>query len=571
MHLIDSVGKYKEIEYVCNLHEQACAIGAESYSQYSGNLGVAVVTSGPGGTNAITGIAGAWLDSTPLIIFSGQVKRADSALLHGVRQMGPQEIDIVPMVKPITKYVVRVDKPEDIRYHLEKAVYLAKSGRPGPVWLDIPLDVQSAMIDETKLKSFLLPKASKNDEQLKSSVGKFIALINKAERPVLLAGNGVRLAGALEDFRALVQYLNIPILLTWKSADFLPESHNLYFGRPGIIGQRGANFIQQNSDCIIMLGTRMDLLQLAFNHKDFAREASKVIIDIDPNEIKKFKFKADVSICADAGAFMKEVLKNKKQIKVNNRIAWLRRCAEWKNKYPVVLPEYRKEKSAVNTYILIDVLSDVLKSNDVIVPGSSGQCSELFMQSFKVKAGQRIINTPGLGAMGFGLPASIGACLASGRQRTICINSDGGFQLNIQELETLRRLKLPIKYFILSNGGYASIKATQKNNFSGHLVACDASSGLTLPDIIKLAKAYGIKTARIKNHSGIKQKVNKVLKMPGPVICEVAVSLDQVVAPRVVSKLNPDGTVTSKPMEDMWPFLDRQEFKENMLVKPLED
>ncbi len=571
MHLVDSAGKCPGLEFVCNLHEQACAICAEAYSQCSGNLGVALVTTGPGGTNAVTGVAGAWIDSTPMMIFSGQVKRADLAAGRGVRQMGPQEIDIISIVKPITKYAVTVDDPEDIRYHLEKALSLAKSGRPGPVWLDIPLDVQSAMVDERRLKSFSPKEKPRLTKALRGKITKAIGLINQAQRPVIIAGNGVRLAGALADFRALADFLDIPVLTTWKAIDFLPQDHRLYAGRPGIIGQRGANFVQQNSDCLIMLGARMDLLQLAFDHKHFARAAKKIMVEIDPNEIKKMTAKIDLPICADAGLAIREFLRAGKKIKSPDRSPWINRCQEWNKEYPVILPQYWEEEDIVNVYVLIDVLSDALTKKDVVVPGSSGQCSEIFMQSFRVKEGQRILNTPGLGAMGFGLPASIGACLAAGQRRTICINGDGGFQLNIQELETVRRLNLPIKYFILNNHGYASIKATQKNSFSGHYVACDVASGLSLPDIAKLAKAYDIKTASLENHTNIREKIREILETPGPVICNVNVSISQTVAPKVISKLNPDGSVVSKPMEDMWPFLDREEFKKNMIIKPLKE
>lgn len=571
MHLVDSAGKWTGLDYVCNLHEQACAIAAEAYSQYTENFGACLVTTGPGGTNAITGVAAAWLDSTPMMVLSGQVKRTDLAIHHGVRQMGPQEIDIISLVKPITKYAVMVDDPHDIRYHLEKALYLAKDGRPGPVWLDIPLDVQSAMVEEKKLKKFTLRKSFKNSKLLKKKVDKIIGFINQSQRPVILAGNGIRLAGALEDFRALASILNIPVLTTWKAIDFFGEDDPLFAGRPGIIGQRAANFVQQNSDCIIVLGARMDLLQLAFDHKHFARGARKIIVDIDACELKKFAFKIDCPVQADVRDVISMILKCKNMLKNQNRLFWLGRVKQWKRDYPVILPQYWNDKGIVNVYVLIDVLSDLLNKDDLVVPGSSGQCSEVFMQSFRVKQGQRILNSPGLGAMGFGLPASMGACLASGKRRTICINGDGGFQLNIQELETIRRLNLPIKFFILNNRGYASIKATQKNNFAGHFVACDAASGLTLPDIVRLADCYGIKTARIEDHAHISRKVKEVLDMPGPVICEVIVSIEQIIAPKVISKLRSDGSVVSKPMEDMWPFLDRKEFNKNMLIQPLEE
>jgi acetolactate synthase-1/2/3 large subunit len=570
MHLVDSLGKCSDLKYICCLHEQAAAIAAEAYGQYTNNIGVALVTTGPGSTNAITGVAGAWIDSTPVLVISGQVKRSDMIGKSGLRQMGNQEIEVVSIVKPITKYAVTILEPESIRYHLEKAVYLAKTGRPGPVWIDIPLDVQASMVDETKLQRFAPSElASKeNRKELESLVNKSIQLFNESQKPVILAGNGIRLAGALKDFLDLIEYLKIPILTTWKAIDFLPEDHELFFGRPGSIGQRGANFIQQNSDFIVTVGARLDLLQVGYNYQNFARLAKKVIVDIDSTEIKKLKMDIDVSVCSDARDFIKELLNKKDKFIFKDRSKWISRCKEWKSKYPVILPQYREQKEYINTYVLIDVLSELLLEDDVLVPGSSGGCSEITMQAFKVKKGQRIFNTPGLGAMGFGLPASIGACLASGKKRTVSIIGDGGLQHNIQELETLARLQLPIKIFILNNNGYASIKNMQKNYFKGHLVGCDPSSGLTLPDTSKIASAYGIKNARILNHESIKEKVEEVLEAEGPIICEVMVDPDLQTAPRIQSQVLPDGSIVSKPLEDLWPFLDREEFKANMIVKP---
>ena len=581
MHLVDSIGKSRKIDYVCNLHEQAASIAAEAYGQYANKIEVALVTTGPGGTNTITGVAGAWLESTACLFISGQVKRADLMKGKGVRQMGPQELDIVSIVSPITKYAVIIMEPESIRYHLEKAVYLAKTGRRGPVWIDIPLDVQASMIDESVLKGFIpgkeglgLDSGSKRD-LLKKKVRKVIDILNKAERPVIFAGNGIRLGDAIPEFKELIKILNIPVLTTWKSIDFLPESHELYMGRPGVVGQRGANFTQQNSDCLLIIGARLDLPQTAFNHKNFAREAKKIMVDIDQSEIKKMQMPIEVPIVADAKDFLKEMLaqlrKQKEKIKSQKYAWWLAKCKAWQKKYPVILPEYWLEKGHVNTYVLMDVLSDMLEASDVIVPGSSGPASEIFMQSFRVKAGQRIFNTSGLGSMGFGLPATIGACLASGGKRVICVNGDGGFQLNIQDLETIRRLNLPIKFFILNNKGYSSIVTTQRNYFASHFVGSTASSGLTLPDIRRVAFAYGIKSMLISNHALIKQKVRKALSLKGPVICEVIVSQSQMTAPRVSSMIKPNGTMVSKPMEDMYPFLDSDQFRREMIIKPLEE
>jgi len=573
MHLVDSLGKCNDLEYVCCLHEQAAAIAADAYGQYTNNIGVALVTTGPGGTNAITGVAGAWIDSTPVIIISGQAKRSDMIGASGVRQMGIQEVDIVKLVTPITKYAVTVMEPLSIKYHLEKAVHLARNGRPGPVWIDIPLDVQGATIEEDNLKGFdpLEIASADNQNLLKTKVKEVIGLLNRSERPVILAGNGIRLSKAEKDFLYLINSLKIPVLTTWKAIDFLPENHELFFGRPGSIGQRGANFIQQNSDFILTIGARLDLAQIGYNYSNFARMAKKVVVDIDETEIKKMKMKIDVPVCSDAKAFIRELTNNLDKVQHKDRSDWMSRCASWKNKYPVIVPEYRKQKEPVNTYLLIDVLSELMTETDILVPGSSGGCAEITMQAFRVKKGQRISNTPGLGSMGFGLPACIGACLASGKKRTISIIGDGGLQHNIQELETLKRLALPIKLFILNNNGYASIRNTHTRLFNGRLVCCDPSSGLTFPDTCKVASAYGLKTVRISNQENLKRDVLNVLEMPGTVVCEVIIDPDLQTAPKMSSIVKPDGSMQSKPLEDLWPFLDREEFKANMIIEPLEE
>lgn len=566
MHLLDSVGRRKGIEYVCNLHEQACAIATDAYAQYTNNLGVALVTTGPGGSNTLTGVAAAWLDSTPCLFISGQVKKSDLIGDRGVRQMGFQELNISKIVEPITKYVVTVMDPATIKYHLEKAIYIAKDGRPGPVWLDIPLDVQSSNIDESTLKSFN-PKEMElpsNDALLKKSVNEAIQLINHAERPVILVGNGVRLGKSLESFLTLIDILKIPVLTTWRTMDFLSECHSLYIGRPGSVGQRAANFAQQNSDVILVLGARLDLGQTGFNHRKFARMAKKIMVDIDQKEIDKMDMTIDVSICVDIKTFIQGIIAQKNLIIPKERSKWWSRCKEWKNKYPVILPEYWEEKNGVNTYALIDTLSDEMSEEDLLIPGSSGTCAEITMQAFKVKQGMRIFNSPGLGAMGFGIPATIGGCLASGKKRTVCIDGDGGFQMNIQELETVRRLNLPIKFFVLNNNGYASIQATQRTHFNGYYVASDKSSGLTLPYLNKVSESYGIKYIKISKHSNMKEKVCEVLEYEGPVVCDVEITPNQVIAPRISSVQTTNGTMISKPLEDLWPFLDRGEFKRNM-------
>jgi acetolactate synthase I/II/III large subunit len=569
MHLLDSVGKSKKINYVCNLHEQASAIAADAYSQYTNNIGVALVTTGPGGTNAITGVAASWLDSIPVMVFSGQVKTSDLAKSRGIRQMGFQEIDIVSLVKPITKYAHMVTEPETIKYHLEKALYMAKTGRPGPVWIDVPLDVQAAVIDERTLIGFEIPTVDVHENDLKEKVENTIALLNKAKRPVILVGNGVRLSGAINEFLELAKTLNIPVLTTWKSIDFMSEDNELFVGRPGAVGQRGANFSQQNADFILILGARLDYGQTGYNHVNFARAAKKVMVDIDENEINKMKTVIDVRVPYDAKLFLNQILNNKEKIKKTDSSEWLKRCKVWQREYPVILPEYFKE-DYVNNYALIDTLSDLMTEEDILVPGSSGASSEVTMQAFRVKEGQRIFNSEGLGPMGFGISAAIGACLAS-KRRTICVDGDGGFYMNVQELEIVIRLNLPIKFFVLNNQGYASIRTTQSNYFNGRFVASDLSSGLSLPDTEKIANAFGIKYFKVSENIQLKSVVSEILECDGPGICEVLLSFNHVTSPKLSSYQKPDGSMVSRPLEDLAPFLSRDELKRNMLIPVLEE
>ncbi len=572
MHLMDSAGRFPgELEHISNLHEQACAICAHAYGHLTSNLGVALVTTGPGGTNTITGVAAAWMDSTPCLFISGQVKRSTLMGDSGVRSMGSQEVDIVSVVRPIVKYVVRIMDPTTIRYHLEKAVYLAREGRQGPVWLDIPQDVQAIMIDEDALPGFEPPRKTEQEQtNLRNQIRQVIDLINAAERPVILAGYGVQAAHAEADFKELIQLLQIPVLITWKAIGLLPEEHPLYAGRPGSIGQRGANFTQQNSDLLISIGARLDQDQVAFSHENFARAAKKVIVDIDPAEINKLKMEL-TPVVADAGDFISAMLSQRSAIKPHDRSTWLKRSQDWKCKYPVVLKEFWDQNDYVNMYVLMDVLSDELEADDILVPGSSGPCANIMMQTWRVKDGQKFVFAPALGAMGFGLPHSIGAAIASGGRRTICVNGDGGFQLNIQELETVARLQLPIKFFVLDNQGYGSIMAMQRNYFEGHYVGSEPSSGLTFPNILKIATAYGLPSLEARNHSELKERIRQTLQTPGPAICSVSVSPLEVQQPRVMSTLRADGTLKSKPMEDLWPFLDREEFLSNMIIPPLPD
>jgi acetolactate synthase-1/2/3 large subunit len=571
MHLNDSLGKRRsEIEFVCNLHEQACAIAAEAYAKISNELGVAMVTTGPAGTNSVTGVAGAWLDSMPCLFLSGQVKRADIKTGTGVRQLGVQEVDIVSIVQSITKYAVTVLEPESIRFHLEKALHAAKSGRPGPVWIDIPLDVQAANIEPKNLERFSPAQSEGDPKNLSDRVRELIALLSRSERPVIVAGNGIRVAGAVPEFLRAVEAIKAPVLTTWLGMDLLADNHPLFAGRPGAIAPRGANFALQNSDLMLAIGARLDMAFTGYAHDKLARAATKIIVDIDEPEIRKLKMPIALPIVADAGDFLRELERQLSTQSLPKYDNWLGRCQEWKQRYPIVQKEHRERERGVSVYYFSEVISDALAAEDVIVSGSSGSAIELFLLVFKVKENQRIFHTRGLGAMGFALPASIGACLAAGRRRTICVDGDGGFQMNIQELETVRRLQLPIKFFVLNNDGYASIRTSQENYFH-HLVAADSTSGLSLPDVLKVAVAYGLTTARIEKSGDLRKEIDVVLQMKGPVVCEVMVPAEEQRAPRLSSAQRADGTMVSKPLEDLWPFLDREEFRANMLIPTLDE
>lgn len=571
MHLDDSLGRCSGLKFVCNLHEQACAIAAESYARVTENLGVVVVTSGPGGTNSITGLAAAWLESTPVLFISGQAKRADMKRDLGVRQLGVQELDIVRVVDSLTKYAVTVTEPGAIRYHLEKAVALARQGRPGPVWLDIPLDVQASPIDPEALAPFHpgeLPSVGEPAAEVRAKARQTIDLLNQSVRPVLLVGNGIHCARAERESRTLIDRLGIPVLRTWIGADLLPDDHPLCMGKPGTVAPRGANFTLQNSDLLIAIGARLDFAVTGYDRTQFARGARKVVVDIDPAEIRKLDISLDLRVEADAGEFLRALLAQTDSLRARDRSAWLDRCQGWKQRYPVVLPEYWETEGVINTYVFTSILSEEMSEGDLIVPGSSGAAIDTFWLSLKLKAAQRAIATGGLGAMGFGLPAAIGGCLGSGGRRTISVDGDGGFQMNIQELATVAHLELPIKFFVINNNGYASIRSSQRNYFK-QVVACDPDSGLALPDLVRVADGYGIPTRRFSRHQTLRADIREALDAPGPVVCEVVVSPDQPIGPRISSFVRPDGSMVSRPLEDLFPFLDREEFSSNMIIPPL--
>jgi len=565
MHLDDSLGRCKNLEYTCFLHEQALAIAAEAYGQFTNFPGVAVVTSGPGSTNTITAVAAAYIDSTPCVFISGQAKRLDLKGNSGVRQMGSQEVDIVSMVSCITKYAVTVLDPNEIRYHLEKAWSLATSGRMGPVWLDLPLDVQAALIDETKLQGF----SSEYKELISQAylpMAEIIKLLNNAKRPLILVGNGIKLAGAEETLLIFAEKNQIPILLTWKTVDLLDYNHPLNFGSPGIMGSRFANFIVQNCDLLFILGSRLDSSITAFNSAEFGKHAKKIMVDIDEAEIRKIS-SIDIPVVSDIAEFLRSLCGRQTEIQSQDRNKWLSYCRRLKEQYPVVLDEYRNSSDNINLYFFTEIIFEQLNQNDIIAPESSGAAGEVTYQAICIKKGQKVKNAAGLGSMGFGLPYSIGACIASNRKRTILINGDGAFQLNLQELETVARLKLPIKMFIFENKGYGSIMATQRNMFNGFYVGSEPNSGLTLPDLCAIASAYGIRYERAMNHKELKKVITRTLEGDDPVLCSIKVSQTHVTAPRVQAMKLPDGGMISKPLEDMWPYLPPEELERNMIAK----
>ncbi len=571
MHLNNSFGRAKGIKCVFNHHEQACAIAAEGYSRVTGELAVVNVTSGPGGLNTLTGVMGQWTDSVPVLYISGQVKfetTINSCFDIGLRQLGDQEVDIINIVKPITKFSVLIKNPKDIKKILDKAIYVATSGRPGPVWVDIPLDVQGATIEENSLSEYDVRQDAVifRKEEINKKISFVLELLKNSKRPVLIAGHGIRVAGGQKMLLALINKLKIPALTTFNGFDLVPSRNSYFIGRIGSLGSRAGNFALQNSDLILCIGTRNNIRQISYNWKSFARGAKKVIVDIDRAELRKPTLRPDVAINCDAGYFLKEILRRCK-VRVSNWNLWLKWCIERRNRYPVVLQEYNRSR-LVNPYYFMQVLTKLADSDNIIVAGNATACVVLF-QAGIVKKNQRFIWNSGCASMGYDLPASIGACIANNRKSTICVAGDGSFQMNIQELQTLIHNKLPIKIFLLNNGGYNSIKQTQSNFFGLPYVGCDKSSGVSFPSFIEVARAYGIKTEKIISHKGMAAKISKVIKSKQAFLCEIKLEPDYKFSPRLSSKKMNDGRIISKPLEDMFPFLNRNEFMSNMLVSVL--
>lgn len=570
VEMIDAVAKHPKLSYVVNHHEQALAMAAESYGRIGGNIGVCMTTVGPAATNTLTGIMGAWTDSVPTLFLCGQVKR-EVIRTGALRQLGVQEINIVDIARPITKYSELILEPTDIKYHLEKAVFLAKTGRPGPVLLDIPSDVQSTEVEESELRSFdpaAEGLAVKIDPNLSSQVTTLVKWIKEAKRPLILAGNGIRVAGADKEFLEIIDKLQIPVVTSMSAHDLIPSDHPLVVGRPGVFGDRAGNFAVQNADLLISIGARHHLWNIGYNYQAFAHNAKRVVVDIDQAELNKKTVTPDLPINADVKVFFSEL--SLQATSPANIKPWLERTAFWKKKYPVLLPEYKEEKDHVNSYVFTDKLSEMLREDEIILTGV-GTAFTGTRQVFRVKKGQRLSSSIGCASMGYDLPSAVGAWFATGKDRIILLTGEGSIMMNLQELQTIAHYKVPVKIFLLNNNGYLAIKNTQNAFFHGNLVGVDDNSGVSFPSFEKIADAFSIPYVLMRNHAEMEDKIKIALAKEGPVICEVIMSQNQPLLPKVYSEKLPDGTMLSRPLEDMYPFLDREEFKNNMINDPGEE
>ncbi len=565
--LNDALGKSRRIKYVCCHHEQAVTMAAESYARMKNSLGVSLVTTGPGGTNAVTGIAGAWMDSVPTLTISGQVFLEQTIKGTDLRQLGIQEINIIDIIRPITKYAVMVERPDDIIFEIEKAIYIANEGRPGPTWVDIPANIQNSSIRSSGYKVYQKNKSNNiNQKNISGKViGNVISAIKKAKKPLIYVGRGIQIANAEDDLFDFVQKTGIPFVTSWNASELVDSNHPHYVGRPGMFGQRHANFIIQNADLIIAIGARLSIPQVSYNFNDFGRNALKIMVDIDKAELDKKTLDIDIKINADAGSFLKKI--NNFSDSINHDYTnWLGFCKNLEKKYPLVLKEWKKEKAPVNSYNFIGFLSEKLKEDDAIVT-DMGIAFTGTHQSFRVKKGQRFYSNSGFASMGWGLPAAIGACFGNNNKRVICIAGEGGFQMTSQELATVIHYKLPIKIFIYNNGGYLTIKQTQEINFNGRLMGCNDESGLSFPDYEKLGKAYDMKSICIENQVNLSKRIDEILEYDGPVLCELIMDQNQPNIPKSAPKKLSDGSIVRTNFEDLFPFLNEEEIKSNMLTQ----
>ncbi len=575
MHLVDALAQAATMKAFPCHHEQACGIAAEAYGRIAGPLGVAMVTTGPGATNLITPLVGAWIESSPMIVLAGQVKRSDAlGPGDGVRQKGVQEVPMVEAVSHWTKWSVTLDDPLRAREIIERAVHVATTGRPGPVWIDVPLDVQAAPVDAGRLADFDVPAPGDADPGLGAAAEDLLARLARSERPLILAGHGVRVGGAVDAFRALVERLGVPVVLTWNASDLLPHDHPLFVGRPGSVAVRAPNFAIQNCDLLIAVGARVDPVVTAYDRANFARAATRVIVDVDAAELEKFDRAGDVRIVASAAAITAAIdgaLASAHDAAANagetvfDHQPWRDRCADWKRRYPLCDGDVPAGIDAIGHYQFIDALSDVVDPGTLIATGSSGLAVEVFYMGFRNKPGQRIFLTSGLGAMGYGLAAAIGACVGSDRQPTLCIESDGSLMLNVQELATIAHHRLPIVIVLMNNIGYASIRNTQRNYFSGRFVGTNAASGLGFPDWARLAAAFGLDYRRIDDPAcDLRAELRAGLAVPAPCLIDVRLEQDATLWPKVAAVPAADGSMRSMPLEDMSPQLALQDLAAEM-------
>ncbi len=575
MHLNHAMGTHPRLRTTFTHHEQALAMAAEAYARLTNKPAVVNVTSGPGGTNAITGVYGAYVDSVPMLVISGQVKRETTVRSTGLalRQLGDQELDIEELVRPITKYAVMVNDPAEIRYHLEKALHLATTGRPGPVWVDIPLDVQAAKIDPAALHGF---DPAELDEpwrgtDVESAAREILDRIAKAQRPVIFAGSGVRLSGAHRDFIALIERLGVPVVTGWNAHDALWNDHPLYAGRPGTVGDRGGNMVTQSADLLLVLGSRLNIRQVSYNWKSFARAAYKIWVDIDPLELRKPTVKPDMPVVADLADLIPALLAQPYAGPSGAHREWLAWARERVARFPAVLPEYHEHGPANHPYVAMQALFDALDADDVVVTGNGSACVVSF-QSAHLKQGQRLWTNSGSATMGYDLPAAIGVAAATGGdKRVICIAGDGSIMMNLQEMQTISGYGLPVKVFLINNSGYVSIFQTHRNFFNGVEVGGGPKSNVTFPDFAAVSAAFGFAYARAEGHNDLREAIATTLAADGPALCEIIVDEHVAFAPKLGSKAHPDGRITSPPLEDLSPFLPREVLRENMAIPLLEE
>lgn len=565
MHLNDVLARFPEIKSICTHHEQTCGMSADAYSRITGKLGLAVVTAGPGSINVINGLVGGWTDSAPMMVISAQsslycVKYQEES---SIRQYGVQGIFIRPFVEKGTKYFVTVDDPSKIKYYMEKAYYMALSGRPGTVWIDVPIDIQCMEVPNILLYGFTPDEDKYSEIDREIDIKNTWKLLKGAKRPLVVAGQGVRLGNAKEELIELLKKLRIHVVTTRLGIDIIESEHELYVGRPGNYGERAANFAIQNADVILVIGSRLSTSSVGHDAKQFGKNAKKIVVDIDQKELDKPGINIDYKINDDAKSFIKALLKTINDVRFNNNEKWIEKCRVWKEKYTVVLPEYRVS-NPVNSYYFTEKLCEKADNEHMILV-DTGSCFHVACQTWKIKKGQRFLTTGVLSSMGY-WAGGIGACAANGYKKTIVITGDGSLQMNIQEFATIKHNKLPIKVFIFNNNGYLLIRETQHKFMADRMFGEGPTSGVWCPDSMDIAKAYGIKGVRIDNIDDLDSKIDEVLNYDGPVICDVITPEWQLIIPRVSSDKLPNGTLVSRRYEDMFPYLSEEELNENMIV-----